>query len=258
VWHGAVVDYIAYLRADAARLRQLAARQLELAIPSWPGWTVGDLIDHVAGVYAQKTAYIRMGNSPEPRPAMEWAGFGSDPLARYDRMLAELLTELERHAPDDPATTGYPPDQTVGFLMRRTAHETAVHRVDVELAVGHHTAVAAPLAEDGVDELLTVFLGWNLTNMVARGGTEAVPALKEADGRAIQITAAQRTWTVRPTPDGVQVQPEGTPEAAATVTGSPSEVLLWLWNRRGDEAVTITGDTALITFLKRLLSLVPQ
>ena len=38
--------------------------------------------------------------------------------------------------------------------------------------------------------------------------------------------------------------------ADATVSGDPSDVLLWLWGRLGDDAVTIEGDAT--RFRKRL------
>ena len=46
----------------------------------------------------------------------------------------------------------------VGFIQRRMAQESAVHRWDAELAVGAPNPIDADLAVDGVDEFLTLFL----------------------------------------------------------------------------------------------------
>jgi len=35
--------YVEHIRADAARLATVAARGLDAAVPSCPGWTVGDV-----------------------------------------------------------------------------------------------------------------------------------------------------------------------------------------------------------------------
>jgi hypothetical protein len=37
--------------------------------------------------------------------------------------------------PEDPAGSWYTPDQTVGFWIRRMAHETVIHRIDELLKV---------------------------------------------------------------------------------------------------------------------------
>nr|MBA2446366.1 hypothetical protein [Nocardioidaceae bacterium] len=43
-------------------------------------------------------------------------------------------------------------------------------------------------------------------------------------------------------------------ERTATVSGPPEQVLLWLWGRAGDEAVTFDGDPEVISeFRARLV-----
>lgn len=50
------------------------------------------------------------------------------------------------------------PPSPVAFWARRQAHETTVHRMDAEAALGVlFSAVEPEFAEDGVDELLTGF-----------------------------------------------------------------------------------------------------
>ena len=48
-------------------------------------------------------------------------------------------------------------DQTAGFWLRRITHDTLVHRLDAELAVGRAVAVTPDLAADGVCDLLDLF-----------------------------------------------------------------------------------------------------
>jgi hypothetical protein len=45
----------------------------------------------------------------------------------------------------------------VAFWFRRQAHETTMHRWDLEVPTGRHDQIAAELAADGVDEALHVY-----------------------------------------------------------------------------------------------------
>jgi hypothetical protein len=48
-------------------------------------------------------------------------------------------------------------DQTAGFWLRRITHDTLVHRLDAELAVGREVTLAPDLAADSVSDLLEMF-----------------------------------------------------------------------------------------------------
>ncbi len=145
--------YLELLHEEGERLLASAEGALESTVPTCPGWTVDDAVDHVGSVYA---------------------------------------------------------------------HETAVHRVDVESAVGSITPVAEDLAVDGIDELLGVHL--------ADAGFEGTASL-EPEGGAVLVRV-----------DAVQVR------------GSASDVLLWLWGRVADDAVGIEGEPADVAAIRQLLS----
>ena len=154
------MDYLALIRSDAELLAGAAAAAGEgAAVPSCPGWTVRDLVEHTGSVYAHKVACMQLGRRPAEG---EWSlapAPGQELVAWFREQLAGLLAELAARDPASPAYTWYPPDQTAGFWRRRMAQETAVHRVDAELAAGGATPVDRELAVDGVDELIAVFLG---------------------------------------------------------------------------------------------------
>ena len=46
--------------------------------------------------------------------------------------------------------------------------------------------------------------------------------------------------------------------AGAVVSGEPSELLLWLWGRRPDTAVTLEGDSELLAAFRARLKIVTQ
>lgn len=233
------------LAADAARLRAAAARELAAAVPSCPGWTVADLVSHVGAVYLNKVESIRTGVRPSPWPPPGLAA--EEPLALFDRAYDELWRELTERDPAAPAYAWYEPDQTVGFWVRRLAQETVIHRVDAEQAVGEPVAaVPADLAADGIDEVLTRFLAYDLRDGVPDD-------LPRPDGRSVAVAVGGARWLAVLDPAGVRVASDTAGQAAAQVSGDPEAVLLWLWGRADDEAVRIDGDPTLISLFRVLL-----
>jgi uncharacterized protein (TIGR03083 family) len=240
---------MACLDTDFNRLRAVVEKADPAGrVPSCPDWTVADLARHVGVVYLHKVESMRLGTQPEPWPP---AGVNEEgPVALLDRSHAALTAAFAVRAPDSPAHTWYGPDQTVGFWIRRMAHETAIHRVDAELGGGEPvTAVPDDLAHDGIAELLDIFVAY---------GSRAWPeeyagALAAANARAIRVETPEETWSVRPTPEAVEVRSSDPDPVDAVVRGTPSELLLWLWNRAGDEAVTTDGDVTAVAALRQLL-----
>jgi uncharacterized protein (TIGR03083 family) len=223
--------FLRCLQADSARISELARAGRTQPVPSCPGWTVDDVLDHVAHVYLHKVEALRTNARPEPWPPDL---SGRDSLELYDEATAALLRELAERGPDAPSWTWWPADQTSGFWFRRMAQEAAVHRVDVELAHDAVTPIDPSLAVDGVDEVLRLFLAdpyWADHTEVAIDGS-------------IRVTAGGRAWTVGLGPSGTTVADGAEGSVDAEIAGEPEDVLLWLWGRRGDEAVDISGDRA--------------
>jgi uncharacterized protein (TIGR03083 family) len=148
--------YVDHVRSDGRRLATVADGRLSAQVPSCPGWSVRDLVSHVAEVYEHKIACTELGRAPDPWPP-EWPG-DRDPIEWLRDAHERLLGMFERSEPTTPSATWWPPDQTVGFWARRMALESAVHRIDAELATDGPTSVDADLAVDGVDEILVIML----------------------------------------------------------------------------------------------------
>lgn len=244
--------FLACLRSDSARLAEVAHRGLDEAVPSCPDWTVRDLLEHTAMVYLHKLEAMRTGAQPDPWPPDL---SGRDITELYDEAAAELISELEQRGPDADTWTWWAPDQTTGFWFRRMAHETAVHRVDAELAHGVVTPINARLAVDGIDEILRV--------MLAGADWEQYPSDHPVDA-GVRITSGGRSWTVTLARTKVTVDESNEPhedhdepgetQVKAEVFGDPDEVLLWLWRRRDDEAVGFAGDRAITTAFRNRLA----
>jgi hypothetical protein len=127
------------------------------------------------------------------------------------------------------------------------AHETAVHRIDAELAIGAPTPVNSELAVDGVDEVLVIMLAGDWSDETDDAAT----------GQRVAISTGGRTWRVTLERDKVSVAEDGG-DTDATLGGDPSEVLLWLWGRSPDERVVRSGDQDTLRLLRSRLVLATQ
>ncbi|MEV5827375.1 maleylpyruvate isomerase family mycothiol-dependent enzyme [Spirillospora sp. NPDC052242] len=244
--------FLDHLEDDFSRFRAIAASGLSAPVPTCPGWTVADLARHVGEVYLHKTRTVREGAEPEPWPPPDLAA--EDPLVLLDRTYADLRAELTAHEPGDPAVTWYAPDQTVGFWMRRMAHETLIHRIDAELALGRPPAPVPPdLAADGVDELLKVCVAYGL----ATWGEYFTGVLGGTPERTYALRTDGAEWRVRTGPDLFDVHDgPGDGPSDVTLTGPPEALLRWVWNRGGD--VRIDGAPEAVEVLRQCITLATQ
>jgi uncharacterized protein (TIGR03083 family) len=240
------------LATDFARLRDVVPPALEAAVPTCPGWTVADLTRHVGTVYLHKSAAMRDGVEPEEGwPPPELAD--EEPIALLDRAYAELRDEFAGRRPEDPAGSWYPPDQTVGFWGRRMAQETVIHRIDAELGARQPVApVPDDLAIDGIDELLKVFVAFSVSDW----GQFFTDILDSSPGRSYTIRTDGAAWRVRTGPGRFTVEDGADETADVTISGPPTDVLRWVWNRTGDDnstAVTVEGAPEAVDELRRCI-----
>jgi uncharacterized protein (TIGR03083 family) len=237
--------FVQYVRGDGERLVSVAGPRLPDPVPSCPGWTVDDLVRHVAEVYEHKIACTLLGHAPEPWPP-DWPT-ERDPVDWLVDAHGRLLEMFDRSEPTTPSATWWPPDQTVGFWARRMAHETAVHRVDAELAASAATPIDPELAADGVDEILR--------RMLAGDWSEDVD--DAATGQRIVVSTGGHRWGVILTRDAVTIEDEpGDPDAL--LEGDPSDVDLWLWGRAPDDRLSRTGDLSVLRLFRSRLALATQ
>ena len=228
-------DYLASVKADSERVGALCADRLDLPVPSCPGWAVRDAVVHLGFVHRVNASRLRRrSRSRDDRDS---------PTAPDDGHLpgwfADGVAELEEAAagidPTTPVWNWSGNDQTAGFWFRRMAHETAVHRWDVEAAALDPTPVPPRLAQDGIDEFFEVFWARQLERL-------------SGNGQWLQVRAAggDPSWWVEATVSGAMVRadsPSVAPDAA--LVGAPSELFLALWRRLSAGALTITGDQEL-------------
>jgi uncharacterized protein (TIGR03083 family) len=243
------------LDADFRRLRDLAdtagAGDLAATVPTCPEWTVADLVDHVATVYSHKVETMRLGVFPSDWPPQRGP---EAPAAYLQRAYTALTEEFAARAPDDRAMTWFGPDQTVGFWIRRMAHETVIHRVDGELGLGADRAeIPDDIAVDGIDEVLTTFLAY-----ASQEWPDDFEGALPSSGETALVRAGEAAWLIT-FGDRVTVASAASDTVAdVTLTGDPESMLLWLWRRADSDTVGEQGSGAVGAKLRDFLRIATQ
>jgi uncharacterized protein (TIGR03083 family) len=222
-------DLLVGLAAEMDRIRiALDAPTLSLTtpVPACPGWTVGDLLQHVYTVHhfwgtvvaERLTALDGMERATQPH---------DDGVVDAVRDgMARLQTALSAADPEHAVWTWSADDHTVAFVIRRMAHETAIHRWDLQSAFGASEPIEASVASDGIDEFLT--------HMLDDG--DGHPA--HIDGSVhIHCGDVPGEWTLA---DGVLTRAHMKGDCA--LRGAASDLVLALWRRVGIDAVDVVGD----------------
>jgi len=240
--------YFELLDADTERLLAAAARDLGASVAPCPGWTVADVVDHVASVYEHKIRVMAENAWPSPWPPETVDARPA--LHRLADAKAGLFAEFANHQLDETTTTFSAADSTIGFWLRRMALEVAVHRYDAEVAVAVPTPVPTPvpddLALDGIDEILEVMLGgpWWADRVSTRHPVDAI----------IAVASAGHRWSCDVRERSVTISAQSAAVAAAGIEGDPMQVFLWLWGRAADDGVSLEGDRALIAEFRARLA----
>lgn len=227
--------HVAAWRREADRvLALLEDADLARPVPACPDWDVADLAFHLGWVFDRfrRIAGDRLTDVDQIRE-LERASRPDDDAALPDwlREQVEGLGAVLAGLDDDEPVWNFTQAPHVGaWVKRRMHHETAVHRHDLEEALGGRSAMDAVASVDGVDELLTV-LG---TGGQRWEGERPV-------GFAVFDQDSNRHWRLRLDPGERAVVDPGV-EADVTVQGTGEALLLALWRRRPLDTVEVSGD----------------
>jgi hypothetical protein len=133
------------------------------------------------------------------------------------------------------------------YWARRMAHETAVHRADAQLAMGERPRIDPVTAADGIDEWLGL-----LAVLAALTAGEDRPSLAGLQGKVLHLHVtdegvATGEWMIRPTADGITVEP-GHGKGDVAIRGPASDLLLLMMRRipPGDSPAEVLGDAAVL------------
>jgi uncharacterized protein (TIGR03083 family) len=182
------------------------------AVPSCPGWTVADLVDHLGGVHQWAWHAVVFGNpdgKPEPAP--------TDPaelVSWYAGHAGSLRDALAAAGAEGKAWT-FGTESTAGWWLRRQTHETRMHTRDLLEAGGwvDEWELAPELAWDGVQEVATEFY----PRQVRLERTEPIPG-------TLHLVASDLP--------GAAPVVIGEAEPVVEVSAPAVDVLLMLWHRQ--------------------------
>ncbi len=225
--------YVDALEREAGRLVAAASGGLGRPIAACPGWVVADVLGHLGRVYRSVTDIVSNRLVDQPTTRVPKPPSGDEAVEFLTTGLADLVEVLRSTPPDVPVIT-WGAVGNVGFYQRRMAHETSVHRLDVQAACGAVDSFDGDLAADGVSELYEVVLPFGLSR-AGKGGPTGSLHLHRTDGPG--------EWTLEMVDDVLQVS-SAHGKATAAVRGPGSDLFAFAWNRGCSEALEVFGDPA--------------
>ncbi|GAA2914017.1 maleylpyruvate isomerase family mycothiol-dependent enzyme [Streptosporangium fragile] len=220
----------------------LHGEDMSTPVPACPGWDLAGLVSHTGGVHRWVAAMVRdLAERRYDRRAMDMGmPADADGYAAWLREGAVFLPEaLLSHDPQAPVWA-WGGDRRVRFWSRRMLHETVVHRIDAELALGLPVSVDEDVAADGVEEFLDVlpYARWNPAVAELRGAGETI-SLQAGTGAGWVITLGPGRFHHRRSP-----QPGDVTLRAATA----ADLLQVVWGRRDPDDHAVEGDAGLLAW----------
>jgi uncharacterized protein (TIGR03083 family) len=244
-------------RSTAFRTAVAAAPGLEAQVPTCPGWTLFDLVKHLGGGDRYWAAIVGAGPADAPpaeataaRAALEVPREREALLAWLAASTQLLLSALREAGPDAGCWTWWSALQTPrtsGGVARHRVQESAVHTYDAQLAASTPQPLPAEVALDGVEEFLFTCV--------------ATPSAWPHKPTAFDFhTAEGRSWRLTVDGDGARSARISAPTAltagmdsdaaGASIRGTASELVLYLYDRIPAASLHVDGDTALLDLLR--------
>lgn len=231
-------QYLVHLNADY-QLLVAAIPETPVDVPSCPGWTTKDLAKHMAHVYLGQAYVVETGSQAENKEHLAPYPRTEDVMEFLSWGFAAITKALDINRPERPTWSWHHSDQSVDFWFRRMAHETVIHRIDAEQAVGMISKIDEALALDGVDEVLDF--------LPLMGSWPEVP---NVDFGIVSIVVSTKNgsqvWDLHFTDQAATVLAVEKPNAAArlVISGDAEAMDLYLWGRidSSDPRISLTGD----------------
>lgn len=241
------------LRDAAVEFADTAARDLDRAVPTYPGWSVADLVAHTGRIHRWGTRIVEARATA--RPAQPDLARRPDDLIGWFRTGVTRVLDVLAAAPAAAPVWSFGADRTVAFWRRRMALETTIHRWDVQRAFGGAAPIADAVAVAGVTEALAVYLVPRLQGADVGGAGELV-GLRPTTGGG----GAPR-WVVRLRTDGLDLldgaRDESDP-ADVWIEAPPTDLWLFLMGRAPRTALAWDGPEGAVQRLERAVALLPR
>ncbi len=224
--------YLTTLSRDVAIIGAVPRDRLGAEVPSCPGWSMTDLLEHLGRVHRWVLAALASGpDDPMPSfpPRLDSSIDVADWFAEGAAELVGALSSVDLESVR-PTFVGPRPAQ---WWLRRQVFENAVHRWDAQTALG-----PAPdpieLAADGIDEwvMLRTSRSWS-------------PGAGIAGSIHLHGTDGEGEWLFEFADESFAVS-HGHHKGDAAVRGSLSDLCLLVWGRVSPDQLEVLGDGELV------------
>ncbi len=201
-------------------------------------WSGREVLAHTGAVHRWAADIVSRSlrtNETGGSQAFAWTGPDEELTDWFQQGLDHLVVTLRAADADVQCFTFVPGVAPRQFWIRRQAHETAIHRVDVEAAAGLAISEVEPwFAQDGLGEIVGAF---------AREPQFAI----QRPGRLLLVATDGPTWRIDFDGDGNRIVAGSfaIEDAQAAVRGTSDRLYRWAWNRPVS-GLELIGDTALI------------
>ncbi|MDQ6847393.1 MAG: maleylpyruvate isomerase family mycothiol-dependent enzyme [Candidatus Dormibacteraeota bacterium] len=230
-----VDEWLVRLRVEGERLGEVAAATaLDAAVPGCPGWDVDALVRHMGDVHRWAGTIVR--DRVQERVRLDSVGPDDRDglLAWYRDGHRQLLDALSSATPDARFWAWGEAPSPLAFWARRQAHETAIHRLDVEQAAGlSQTPFPVRAATDGIDEWLLLAPA----RCRVTGGSGGSLSIAPSD--------VQDRWLVGLRTERITVERDGA-QGECSVRAPASDLFALLMNRRGVDGIGVDGDAEVL------------
>ncbi len=243
---------IDHIQDDGSQLLDAAIRAgLDAEVTSCPGWDMGELVWHIGRVWDTWSFVVseRVVTPDGMEPLRQRQVRPGDDLLIDWAAAAHtgLVSALRSTSIDTEVWTWTGVNQDAGWVRRRMAHETAVHRWDAERTVGDDYDIPIAMAADGIDEFLQWF-SWRGERARPLPGTVHIHCT-DTDRHVVtgsdDISAAHGEWIIRRLDsDGIDME-HAHEKGDVAIRGRARDILLWLWGRVGADQLEFIGDREL-------------
>ena len=228
------MDYAGHVEAvereTSTLARALMKGDADAQVPTCPDWTLRDLAKHVGGVMGFWSHVLAEGMG-RPKPEIQDEP-GPAPTMWLTTIASALVGELRAASADTEVYTWNPKDHSAGFVARRMAHETAVHRFDAQMAVGKPGLIEPALAADGIEEIFVMVDAW--------------PESGHGEGQTLHLHSAEgNEWLIAMNPGGLDVRREHA-KGDLALRGAVSDLELVLYARPPIGEVERFGDESVL------------
>jgi uncharacterized protein (TIGR03083 family) len=223
----------AALGRECDLLVSLSAEDPAVEVPTCPEWHLADLFGHLGDVFAFWCAQLGASSPDAPAEPPSRGEPDGDALSEwFESACKALRAALAERDPQEACWNWSGTELTVGWVARRMALESAVHRYDAELSIGEPTPIDAGLAVDGIDEWISVHLATDVPEApdANLGGVLCLACTDDPAAWTVEVAAGKLRWR------------EGRGPADAVLVGSASDLYLYCWNRRPLEVLELTGS----------------